>query len=674
MNLSRFVSIKLTFFLVVGIVMGTYLDIPLPVALSCTLLSLAVLGFVFYNATPRQPKIFMVFVALTTLSIGALSYALWQPKNQKNHYSHYPTKAESVLTLKIREVLKSNSFHHRYIALVKERNSHRTSGKIVLNLPIDPNKKTLQVDDELITIGALKEIRAPLNPYQFNYRRYMERLGISHQLKVTHDSYLLSATPTPTIFGYAASLRNQLIIKLEEARFGREELSIVQALLLGQRHSISDETYDAYKDAGAVHILAVSGLHIGILLFLLQLLLSPLEKLPKGKTLKLIALIVLLWCFALLAGFSASVVRAVTMFSFVGYALYLNRPSNTFNILALSMFFILLLFNPMLLFQVGFQMSYTAVFAILWMYPILQRFWFPKNRIIRKIWQLLAVSIAAQIGVLPISLFYFHQFPGLFFVSNLVVVPFLGVLLGLGILVLVLAVSNALPDFLAEAYGHMIGMMNAVIAWVSAQEAFVFKNISFDAVQLVLVYLIIIALLLLLAKPIFPRVMTLLMTIVGFQFWLMYSTISSKQRQEVFLLHQNKNSVLLHQNGARLTVYSRRTHKTDDMTKEIVMGRRIEERKYEPLRNAYHVNDKRLLIIDSTGIARLNEKNEKVEYLVLTQSPKVNLERLIDTLKPQHIIADGSNYRTTVERWKNTCAKRKLPFHYTGEKGAFYFK
>ena len=255
-------------------------------------------------------------------------------------------------------------------------------------------------------------------------------------------------------------------------------MGIIQALLLGQRNSISTETYDNYKDAGAVHILAVSGLHIGILLLLLQFLFRPLEILPKGRTIKLVVIVLLLWCFAFLAGLSASVVRAVTMFSFVAYALYLNRPSNTFNILALSMFFILLLFNPMLLFQVGFQMSYAAVFSIVWIYPMLQRFWTPKNSVLQKIWQLLSVSIAAQLGVLPISLFYFHQFPGLFFISNLLIVPFLGLLLGMGILVMVLALLDILPDFLVLWYNRIISLMNSVVEWVAQQEAFIFKNIS----------------------------------------------------------------------------------------------------------------------------------------------------------------------------------------------------
>jgi len=160
------------------------------------------------------------------------------------------------------------------------------------------------------------------------------------------------------------------------------------------------------------------------------------------------------------------------MFSFIAYAMYLNRPTNTFNIIALSLFFILLI-EPLFLFQVGFQMSYAAVFSIAWIYPKLQRFWYPENNFLRKVWQLLSVSVAAQLGVLPISLFYFHQFPALFFIANLIVVPFLGALLGLGILVLVLAVLNTLPQVLVLCYNFLIKTMNWVIKFVGKQEAFV---------------------------------------------------------------------------------------------------------------------------------------------------------------------------------------------------------
>lgn len=671
MEVFRFASFKLTPLLVIGIVMGSNLDMAPNLALACTLLSLTGLGFFFYYPKKRNPMFFGVFVAFTTCGIGATAYTLWQPKNQPYHYSRQMTGTETVWRLKIREVLKPTTFQQRYIALVNGRDGHVATGKIILNLPLDTTRKKLRVDDELITLGTLEEIRSPLNPHQFDYRKYLQRLGIFHQLNGSHDSYMLSSTTKTTIFGHAAAIRHTLVSQLRQTRMGDAELAIVQALLLGQRHAISTETYNDYKDAGAVHILAVSGLHVGILLLVLQVLLRPLERLPKGKTCKLISVITLLWCFAILAGLSASIVRAVTMFSFVGYAQYLNRPSNTFNILALSMFFILLLFNPMLLFQVGFQMSYAAVFFIVWIYPMLQRLWTPKNRIMRMIWQLLSVSIAAQIGVVPISLFYFHQFPGLFFVANLLVVPFLGILLVLGIVVLLLAGINALPDLLAEGYADMIGMMNGVIGWVAAQEDFVFRNIPFDVTQLVLSYLLIVTLLLFFTKSLFWRLAAFLLVIVGFQFWLLHTSLYVRKRQEVMVIHQNKNSIILHQNGARLTTYARNIGDVYSVVNNIIVARRIEEQACQPLRNAYDINNKRLVIVDSTGIV---PRGERIEYLVLTQSPKINLERMIDSLRPRHIIADGSNYKSSVARWKKTCAKRKLPFHYTGEKGAYYIQ
>src|SRR5690606_28077758 len=277
------------------------------------------------------------------------------------------------------------------------------SGKLLFSLSVDSTLGKLQVDDEFWVHAKPDGIRPPLNPHQFNYREYLEKQGIYHQIRSDFASITIEKNASPTLLGRASSFREHIISKLRRENFGSEELAVIQALLLGQRDDISEHTYNNYKNAGAIHILAVSGLHVGILLFLLEFLFSPLERLPKGKTLKLILIVLLLWSYAFIAGLSPSIVRAVTMFSFVAYSLYLNRPTNSFNIIALSMLFILMV-KPLFLFQVGFQMSYAAVFAIVWSYPKLQRFWFPENIIIRKTWQLLSVSLAAQLGVLPISL------------------------------------------------------------------------------------------------------------------------------------------------------------------------------------------------------------------------------------------------------------------------------
>ena len=680
MNLLRFIPIKLTLFLVAGILLGRYFQFDTSLSLILTGLSLALLGIQFFREKRmrffgNQGKgslIFGVVVAVTAISMGILAVSLSDAKNIAHHYSHKNSLGKQVWKVKIAEELKSTSYSNRYTAKVLTVDKERASGKILLSLALDTVNENLQVDDELLVYAVLDSINPPLNPHQFDYRSYLKDLGITHQMWLPSNHFYREPDSRRTLYGMAAAIRHQIIGKLKEADFGPEELGIIQALLLGRRDAISVETYDNYKNAGAVHILAVSGLHIGILLLLLQFLLRPLERLPKGKTLKLMLIVALLWGFALLAGLSASVVRAVTMFSFVAYALYLNRPGNTFNILALSMFFILLVIDPLLLFQVGFQMSYAAVFAIVWIYPLLQRLWNPKNKVARYFWQLFSVSVAAQAGVLPISLFYFHQFPGLFFISNLLIVPALGLILGMGILVIFLALLDQLPEGVVEVYDTLVRWMNHIIGWVAQQEAFVFRHISFDGVQLILAYGILLCLVLFLSKPNFRKAVALAVAVIGFQLWLFNTSYRTQQKETLFVAHQTRNSVLMHQEGRYLSAMAQDADRLDRLTADYKTAERIRSMISSSLGNTYRWKDKNIFIMDSLGI--YFDGVAETDYLLLTGSPKLNLERLIDSIHPKTIIADGGNFRSDIARWMKTCEERELPFHYTGADGAYYFR
>ena len=266
----------------------------------------------------------------------------------------------------------------------------------------------------------------------------------------------------------------------------------MNALLLGQRQDISDELTANYSKAGAVHILAISGLHVGIILVLLSFVLKPLERVKRGKLIKLVLIISFLWFFAVLAGMSASVTRAVTMFSALALGQFFNKKNAVEQSLVFSMF-IIVLWKPIFLFDIGFQLSYLAVFGIIWIQPLVYNAWTPKLYIAAKGWQLFTVSLAAQIGVLPLSLFYFHQFPGLFFVSNLLIIPFLGVILGIGIIVVVLSYYSVLPAFMVTIYGGVISVLNKTVVFIARQETFLFSDISFSAIKMFFLYLLIIA-------------------------------------------------------------------------------------------------------------------------------------------------------------------------------------
>ncbi|NHF61520.1 DUF4131 domain-containing protein [Flavobacteriaceae bacterium TP-CH-4] len=671
MNLLKFVPIKMTLLLVLGILLGHYFDFGVLVPLTLMVLFMLISALLFFRQKQPNSIRFGAAAGMTTICIGIFAISMAQPKNLPSHYTHQEFEGKHTWQLKIGEVLKPTSFSERAIASVQAIDGKKAAGTLLLNFSIDADTKKPRPDDELLVHATVEPISAPLNPHQFDYRNYMAGLGVAHQLRLEAREYAQIHNASKTIYGRAASLRSHIKENLKEAGFGKEELGIIQALLLGERNDISAETYNDYKNAGAIHILAVSGLHIGILLLLLEFLFRPLERLPKGKTIKLILLVLLLWAFAFLAGLSASVIRAVTMFSFVAYALYLNRPGNTFNILALSMFFILLAIDPKLLFQVGFQMSYTAVFAIIWIYPLLQKLWLPKNKLLRKVWQLLSVSIAAQLGVLPISLFYFHQFPGLFFISNLLIVPFLGVILGIGILTIVLSLLQLLPKFLVTSYNALIGWMNWVIAWVARQEAFIFKNISFDMVQLLFAYIAIIGMLSFWSKATFKRAVLFLTAVIAFQLWLFYTGYQSWEKDSFLVAHQTRNTLLLHRTGPQLTIMTKDSSRSVRIVNDYLVAERVTSIQYRSIRNSLRWKNEKVLLVDSLGIYPSTQTT--VDYVIMTGSPKLNFERLIDSLEPKNIIADGSNYRSDINRWRATCEKRKLPFHYTGEKGAYYF-
>lgn len=203
--------------------------------------------------------------------------------NRPGHYSNRNTTDPHIWQVKVREVLKPTDFSNRYIAEVQLWEGQKVSGKILLRTDRDPSTGPFKVDDEIVLYEALRPIRPPLNPHQFDYRNYMWNLGVRHQVAVGPDAFWLKPRPSRTLYGLASSARNAIVEKLAAHHFGEEERSVIQALLLGERSDIPEATYEHYKNAGAVHILALSGLHIGILLMACSFYCGPWNFCPRAR-------------------------------------------------------------------------------------------------------------------------------------------------------------------------------------------------------------------------------------------------------------------------------------------------------------------------------------------------------------------------------------------------------
>ncbi|UKM66207.2 ComEC family competence protein [Flavobacteriaceae bacterium GSB9] len=674
----NFTIIKLTLCLILGVVIGHFADVSVQSALMAATLLLSILGLFYVLGRNRFKKTiwFGVFTFCTMVAIGVLTTSLHNQKHFKDHYSHQissKTNEANIITFRVREVIKPNSFYNKYVVDILKVNDQKASGKCLLNIANDSLTTDFRVDAVYVCKTNFQDVYKPLNPNQFNYKNYLEKKYIYHQLVLNENEILKVNTNRHTLFGLADAVRSHINEKLKPFHFKPNELAIINALLLGQRQNISQDVYTSYANAGVIHILAVSGLHVGIILIILSYVFKPLERFKHGRLLKTILLVSILWAFAIIAGLSASITRAVTMFSIVAIALNLKRPTNIYNTLAISMF-IILLYKPLFLFDVGFQLSYLAVFAIVSIDPFLYKLWQPKNKIINFYWHTLTVSVSAQIGILPLSLFYFHQFPGLFFVSNLLIVPFLGILLGMGILLILLAVLNILPQFFADFYGIAISGMNIVVDWVAKQETFLFKDISFNIWLVLAFYILVFTLFRWTVNKNASRLKYFLMGALCVQSAFIYTKLN-KPSNEFIVFHKSRNSLLANVAHDKIRVF----HDLDSVPisqirsiKDYTIGNFINTIEEGSLRSVYELGERKLLIIDSMGI--YNVTSFRPQFVLLRHSPKINLNRLIDSIQPKQIIADGSNYKTYVERWSKICKKRKLSFHQTGKNGAFIIR
>ena len=664
----NFLAVKLAVLLILGILLGYLGDFDPGIAVIIALSSISLLA-VAYLFSSRNSVLFGIFAVCTTLSIGVLSNSLSLEINHSGHYQQYGLSDRQLWHLKIQETEKHTSYYRVYVARVLSLNNEPSRGSIQLRIK-QSDTDPLKTDDELLIWGNAQEFTKALNPYQWDYSEYLKNRNIHHQIRTSKGYVLPLNSSQRTIQGWSAELRSKLLGQLEKIGIPERELSIVKAILLGARDDISEDTFNSFRKAGAIHILAISGLHVGIILVLLRILFRPVIRLPGGRQLALACSVVLLWVYALLAGFGPSVIRAVAMFSFLAYSLYLKRITHGYNTLSLSVLFLLLVVNPKLIFEVGFQMSYAAVAAILWIHPVLQKNWKPKTLLGKRIWQLITVSLSAQLGVLPVSLLYFHQFPGLFLLSSLIVIPFLGLILGTGFAVIILSLFNWVPEVLANLYGFVIFYLNEFIAWIASMDKFHLDNLPFGPIELMLTYLLIYFLIKTLKKPKANSLALAMLSFLAIALCGIYYAWDTTNTDRLIIAQQYSHPLLIQQHGKQLKTFTSAKTIHPSIIRNYQMGARTRENITANLKSSYTINGQALIRLDSSLIL---PSVRGIDYLWITYAPKINLDRYLAYYTPKQIIADGSSPPYLINKWQESARLRNIPFHYTGEDGAYEF-
>lgn len=342
----------------------------------------------------------------------------------------------------------------------------------------------LQAGDQIFVKSRLNQIQNQGNPYEFDYQKYMANNEINYSTYIRSDNYSnTTTTKQKSIFVQAKNLRSKLIRKLKSAIKNDESIQVISALTLGYRKELSAETKTSFAATGAMHVLAVSGLHVGMIFLFLSNLFSFLKQTKFGNILFFLIIASLLWFYALLTGFSPSVQRATVMFTIILLANCQRRPTSIYNSIAASAF-ILLLFNPKLITELGFQLSYSAVISIVFLFPKIEKLLAIKNKILKKVWQVFCISLAAQAGTFALSIYYFHQFPVYFWLSNFIVIPAAYLILGFTFLFFALTPFNYLATLLAKLLSLICYSTIQLLQQIEQLPHSLIQNISISYSQL----------------------------------------------------------------------------------------------------------------------------------------------------------------------------------------------
>ncbi|MEB2774404.1 ComEC/Rec2 family competence protein [Algoriphagus sp. D3-2-R+10] len=406
------------------------------------------------NHKPRIQPSSLAYLAL--IFLGAV---LVQNKQHQTDFSTEILQAESYLAeVTMYDQQKPNSFENllEVKSLLTEGEWDDAQGKVLV---YHQSEKPLEPGQIILVRKKPEEIASPLNPYEFDYRLYLSRQGINYRQFLGKDFHIVDSTAGSGFDYFLVNLRHK-IGEMMKAKIPDENSSqIALALLLGQKKELDPTIREAYTQAGVMHILAVSGLHVGIIYALFILMLKPLKLKIEKARIYLLCVILVIWLYAFLTGLSPSVVRASTMFSLLTLGQMRERRPSIYNILAFSAI-LMITINPDVIYEVGFQLSYLAVLGIVMIQPLILNLWLPRYKALEYIWQLTSVSLAAQLVTFPLSLYYFHVFPTYFLLGNLLILPLAFLIMQVGVPLMIFGWIPVLGDGLGWILSWLIWGQN----------------------------------------------------------------------------------------------------------------------------------------------------------------------------------------------------------------------
>ncbi|TZF82760.1 ComEC family competence protein [Pedobacter sp. BS3] len=554
-----------------------------------------------------------------------------------------------------------------------------TTGKLLLALKLDTTQNvSYNYGDKLLIPAIYNEVEPPYNPAEFNFKQYLANHQLYDQAFInTNQVKLLQHHAANPVIEYALNLRKQLVAKYARYIHNNDALAVASTLILGYRADLSKEILSAYAKTGTTHVLSVSGMHVGIVFIVLQFVFGFMNRNRLLRILRALIIISLIWLYSLLTGFSPAVCRAALMLSCFVLGKALNRRTNTYNMLALSAAW-LLVYNLYFLADVGFQLSYLAVSGLVYLYPKIYGSWYIKNWLGDKIWGYISLSLAAQAATFPLSMYYFHQFPVYFLISNLFIVLPVAVIMYAGIAFLLIPGPEIVLKYLGWFFEQCIVFVNNGLVYIRDLPFASVSAIWISTWTYVLLYVLmgtLTAMLLYHKKRMaYTSVVLVALLVLHTSFTGFYHRHNN--RIIFYSLRKNTGIAFMSGKNAYLLTDLDSADKTFRFSmqpaldscgiKQMKLIRPGDNLRKPDFYSALHVvqfRDYKLLLWDSTFNKIRFNKHLQVNAVLLRAKARVNLPELKKQVSFDELFVDGTNSDFQIRRWQQQASSIACTLH-----------
>lgn len=684
--LAKTPFIKLLPPLVAGIIIQWYVVLPVQTwYLTAVITGILLFAFALLPVHWRYQYIVARTVLLILLLTGAGAILVWHNNitNRPDYYGQYYRQQNTcIATLLETPVEKTNSYKAlaRIEAVIQGDTVHHTTGKAIIYFKKDSSITALHYGSQIITQEILQPVKNAGNPGSFDYRRYLLFQQTTSQVYLTPGKFaVLPTVHTSWLHRQLLTIQSGVLQVIKTNIKSDKEAGLAEALLIGYKDDLDKTLLEFYTNTGVVHVIAVSGMHLGLIYWILNLLFRPLLKSKRTRWLHPVLTIVILWLFTLLAGGAASILRAAVMFTCLIIGKAFNKQASAYNTLAMSAF-LLLCYNPFWLWDVGFQLSYAALLSIMVFYKPIYNLLFIKNKMIDAVWQLVCVTLAAQVLTTPVSLYHFHQFPVYFLLTNLIAVPLSSIILIGELLLLLLSPFTVLTQWLGLGLQYSISLLNNYIAWVETLPMALWEGFQLSIVQVILLFIAITATACWWFHRLKPFLLTGIAALLGFMVLRFISFYQTAQQQKIIVYNVPKmqavdfirgnNYSFIGDSSLQVKGFSQNFHLKPSRVLQRVAPASVPGALAGG--NGHYVFGNKSILIWQSPVPRFTAASKlDVDLLVLSQNPKLYVNQLTEKIQPRQVVIDGSVPAWKAKRWKQDFDALHIPCHSVNEQGAF---